>query len=102
VLYVVGDARGGSRFGFAYGTLTTHAESGEELFEVFLDPRTHDVMYRIRATSWAQAPLAYLGQPMVRLLQARFRRDSCAAMRRATSRTVAVPRTAKSRYPPRQ
>ena len=33
-----------ARFGFAYGTLTNHAESGEELFEVFLDPATGDVI----------------------------------------------------------
>jgi uncharacterized protein (UPF0548 family) len=83
VLYCVGDPVTGSRFGYAYGTLTSHAESGEELFEVFLDRHTDDVIYRIRATSWAQAPLARVGQPIVRLLQARFRRDSTAAMQRA-------------------
>jgi len=69
--------------GFAYGTLTNHAEAGEELFEVFLDPQTDQVMYRIRAVSWPQVMLARLGQPIVRLLQARFRRDSAAAMKRA-------------------
>ena len=72
------------RFGYAYGTLTNHAESGEELFEVFVDPETGDVMYRIRAVSWPQATLARLGQPIVRVLQARFRRHSAAAMARAT------------------
>jgi uncharacterized protein (UPF0548 family) len=84
VLYCVGGAGGQARFGFAYGTLTNHAESGEELFEVFVDSRTGDVMYRIRAVSRPQAMLARLGQPIVRLLQARFRRDSAAAMKRAT------------------
>jgi uncharacterized protein (UPF0548 family) len=83
VLYGVGGADNRERFGFAYGTLTNHAESGEELFEVFIDPRTDEVMYRIRATSWAQAALARVGQPIVRLLQARFRRDSAAVMKRA-------------------
>ena len=39
VLYSVGGLDDAARFGFAYGTLTNHAESGEELFEVFLDPR---------------------------------------------------------------
>ena len=53
VLYHVDDA--GRRFGFAYGTLTNHAESGEEWFEVFLDPATGDVNYRIRAMSWPQS-----------------------------------------------
>jgi uncharacterized protein (UPF0548 family) len=74
-----------ARFGVAYGTLTTHAEAGEELFEVFIDPRTANVVYRIRATSWPQAMLARVGQPIVRVLQARFREHSAAAMTRATS-----------------
>jgi len=80
VLYTVG---GDGRFGFAYGTLTNHAESGEELFEVRLDPENDDVTYRIRATSRPQAVLARIGQPIVRRLQARFRRDSASAMKRA-------------------
>jgi uncharacterized protein (UPF0548 family) len=80
VLYRVEDD---GRFGFAYGTLTNHAESGEELFDVCLDPQTDDVTYTIRATSRPQAALARIGQPLVRALQARFRRDSAAAMKRA-------------------
>jgi uncharacterized protein (UPF0548 family) len=39
VLYHVGESDGHAAFGFAYGTLTNHAESGEELFEVFLQAR---------------------------------------------------------------
>lgn len=77
-------ARTTPTFGFAYGTLTNHAESGEELFEVFVDEPSGDVMYRIRAVSWPQSVLAHVGQPIVRLLQARFRLDSAAAMKRAT------------------
>ena len=80
VVYSVADE---SRFGFAYGTLTNHAESGEELFEVFLEPGTDEVKFRIRAISWPQAPLARVGHPVVRVLQARFRAHSVAAMRRA-------------------
>ena len=68
----------------SYGTLTNHAEAGEELFEVFIDPQTDEVKYRIRATSWPRATLARLGQPIVRALQARFRSHSLAAMKRAT------------------
>lgn len=83
VLYRVGSPEQ-RRFGYAYGTLTNHAESGEELFEVFMDPVTGDVMYRIRAVSWPRAALAHLGQPIVRSLQARFRTHSAAAMERAT------------------
>jgi uncharacterized protein (UPF0548 family) len=51
VLYHLDRSDDVARFGFGYGTLTNHAEAGEELFEVFLDPRTDAVMYRIRATS---------------------------------------------------
>lgn len=69
------------RFGFAYGTLTNHAEAGEELFEVFVDAETGAVMYRIRAVSWPRAALARIGRPFVRQLQARFRRHSAAAMK---------------------
>lgn len=72
-------------FGFAYGTVTNHAESGEEIFSVFLDSRTGAVSYQIRAVSRPQAPLARLGYPFARLLQARFRRDSAAAMQRAVA-----------------
>ncbi len=87
VLYSVGGMDDVARFGFAYGTLTNHAESGEELFEVFIDPQTEEVIYRIRAISWPQATLARVGQPIVRVLQERFRRESAAAMKRATSCT---------------
>jgi len=84
VLYSVGSPGDVARFGFAYGTLTNHAESGEELFEVFIDPGTEEVVYRIRATSWPQATLARVGQPIVRVLQKRFREQSAAAMKHAT------------------
>jgi uncharacterized protein (UPF0548 family) len=84
VLYTVG-SRDDARFGFAYGTLTNHAEAGEEIFEVFVDPETDAVVYRIRATSRPRAAVARVGQPIVRLLQARFRRHSAAAMKLATS-----------------
>ena len=84
VVYGAGSPTDGTRFGYAYGTLTNHAEAGEELFEVFIDPATEVVSYQIRATSWPRATLAKLGQPIVRALQARFRSQSAAAMERAT------------------
>jgi uncharacterized protein (UPF0548 family) len=85
VVYPIGCSQTAGRFGFAYGTLTNHAESGEEIFEVFVDPRSGNVMYRIRAISWPQVALTRVGQPIVRMLQARFRRDSAAAIKRAMS-----------------
>jgi len=69
--------------GFAYGTLTNHAETGEEIFQISRDPVTDDVKYTIRAVSRPRAALARLGSPLARRLQARFRRDSVLAIRRA-------------------
>jgi uncharacterized protein (UPF0548 family) len=89
VLYTSGQDAERMTSGFAYGTLTNHAESGEELFEVFLDPQSDAVIYRIRAVSRAQSLITWIGHPIVRILQARFRRDSAAAMTRAVRRGVA-------------
>jgi uncharacterized protein (UPF0548 family) len=76
-------APGETTYGFAYGTLTNHAESGEELFQVSFRPESGDVLYHIRAVSKPRAALARLGYPFTRALQARFRRDSARALRRA-------------------
>jgi uncharacterized protein (UPF0548 family) len=70
-------------FGFAYGTLTNHAECGEEIFKVSISPDTGDVSYEIQAASHPRAVLVWLGYPVARQLQARFRRDSSNAMRNA-------------------
>jgi uncharacterized protein (UPF0548 family) len=83
IVYSVGD--GESSFGFAYGTLTNHAEMGEEIFEISLNPESEQVIYRIRAVSKPRAILARIGYPYTRLCQARFRRDSIAAMKRAVA-----------------
>jgi uncharacterized protein (UPF0548 family) len=80
IVYSVGD--GQTSFGFAYGTLTNHAEMGEEIFEVSMT-ESDDVTYRIRAASRPRAFLARIGYPYTRISQARFRRDSIAAMKRA-------------------
>ena len=82
VVYSIGNP-GDTTFGFAYGTLANHAEAGEEIFQVSFRPDTGDVTYLIRAASRPRLALARLGYPVVRLLQARFRRDSTRALRRA-------------------
>jgi uncharacterized protein (UPF0548 family) len=68
------------RFGFAYGTLADHAESGEELFVIELDESDGTVWYAIRAVSKPQAVLARLASPVSRRLQERFRIASAGAM----------------------
>lgn len=84
VVYSIGGTNQ-TEFGFAYGTLTNHAETGEELFKVAFDPGSGDVTYVIRAVSKPRSPLARLGYPVVRSLQARFRDDSGRMMRVAVS-----------------
>jgi uncharacterized protein (UPF0548 family) len=86
VLYRLEPSATETRFGFAYGTLTNHAEAGEEIFEVSFDPVSGIVAYGIRAVSRPRAALARIGRPVTRLLQRRFRRDSLIAMSRATLR----------------
>ena len=68
-----------SRFGFAYGTLPHHAETGEERFLVEQSP-DGSVWYDILAFSRPRHPLAKLGYPIVRRLQKQFGRESAAAM----------------------
>lgn len=68
-----------SRYGFAYGTLREHAETGEELFVICADDHER-VTYMIRAVSKPRASLAKLGRPISRRIQARFRKASGEAM----------------------
>lgn len=63
------------QFGFAYGTLTNHAEEGEELFLVSRDEEGQ-VFFELKAFSLPHHPLAKLGKPVVRRLQKRFARDA--------------------------
>lgn len=73
----------GHEFGFGYGTLTNHAEEGEEIFSLRFDEASGAVTYAIRAASKPRAALARIGYPVTRAFQARFRRDSPAALARA-------------------
>jgi uncharacterized protein (UPF0548 family) len=79
IVYVIDES---GRYGFAYGTLPTHAEIGEERFTVELNSSDESVWYDIFAFSRPR-PLVRLANPVARRLQKRFARDSMAAMRRA-------------------
>jgi len=85
VVYVVDETGPACRFGFAYGTLPGHAESGEERFLVEWDRADDSVWYDILAFSRPRHPLARLGYPLTRRTQRRFARDSAAAMLRAVA-----------------
>ncbi len=79
IVYVIDEQ---NRFGFAYGTLAEHAESGEERFLVEVDPESGNVFYDIFAFSKPNHLLAKLGYPITRRFQKRFAQQSMTAMRR--------------------
>lgn len=85
IVYVVDRDGPICRYGFAYGTLAEHAESGEERFTVEWDRSEDSVWYIILAFSLPQKTLARLGYPLSRMLQRRFADASKAAMVAATS-----------------
>ena len=70
------------RFGFAFGTLPSHVECGEERFLVEWDRNDDNVWYDILAFSRPKFWVCRLGQPLVRRLQRKFARDSVAALQR--------------------
>jgi uncharacterized protein (UPF0548 family) len=83
IVYVVDETGPVSKFGFAYGTLPGHVESGEERFLVEWDRGGDAVWYDILAFSRPNHIFTRLGDPVVRRLQKRFGRDSAASMLRA-------------------
>lgn len=80
IAYVIDEP---GRFGFAYGTLTEHAEIGEERFTVEFDPATGEVWYDVFAFSRPGHSLVRLGYFYARFRQKSFAQASKAAMKRA-------------------
>jgi uncharacterized protein (UPF0548 family) len=72
-----------ARFGFAYGTLPTHAMSGEECFTVEWQRADDSVWYNQAAFSRPEHWWGYLGYAFVRKKQRLFRQLSAKAMQRA-------------------
>jgi uncharacterized protein (UPF0548 family) len=83
VVYLINEDGPVKKFGFAYGTLASHVECGEERFTVELHEMDDSVWYDILAFSRPNQFLVRLGRPVARLLQERFARDSLAAMAKA-------------------
>ena len=83
IVYIVDEEGPIKRFGFAYGTLAEHAESGEERFTIEWDRNNNEVWYDILAFSRPRNMFAKLGYPLSRLLQKRFAEGSKAAMVKA-------------------
>jgi uncharacterized protein (UPF0548 family) len=89
IVYTIDERGAAWRFGFAYGTLEQHAESGEERFTVEWRRDDDSVRYDIVAFSRPAHRIARLGRPFARHVQRRFARDSLAAMTAAVSGDVA-------------
>ena len=82
VVYVTSEP---DRAGFAYGTLPAHPERGEEAFHL---AREGDrLVFRVRAFSRPRHPLARLGAPVSRVLQARMNQAYLMTMRQAAGVT---------------
>jgi len=69
-----------NRFGFAYGTLTEHAEQGEEAFWIEMD-KDEQVTYHIKAFSKPKFWMARLAYPLTRMYQRKFARASLTQMK---------------------
>lgn len=85
IVYVIDEEGPVKRFGFAYGTLAEHAESGEERFTIEWNRDDDKVWYDILAFSRPRRTLAKLGYPLSRLLQRRFAEGSKTSMVEAAS-----------------
>lgn len=83
IVYLIEEQGEIEKYGFAYGTLTAHAEQGEERFTVEFHHSTGEVWYDLFAFSKPGHILAKLGYPLSRRLQKKFAVESKEAMRRA-------------------
>lgn len=80
------DGDGTRRFGFAYGTIGSHAERGEERFVVHLDARTGLVTGSVLAVSRPGRWFTWVGLPLARRVQHRFKPEVLAALAGAVRR----------------
>ena len=83
IVYVVDEVGPITRFGFAYGTLPGHVESGEERFLIEWNRSDDGVWYDILAFSRPNYFVTKLAYPLVRCFQKKFASDSAAAMLKA-------------------
>ena len=96
IVYAVDESGPLTRFGFAYGTLPGHVETGEERFLIEWDRNADLVCYDILAFSRPNHFLTRAGRRWVRQKQKRFGRDSAAAMFRAVNPSSAFPEIVQS------
>lgn len=80
IVYLVEEDGLIGRYGFAYGTLSEHVESGEERFVVEWNREDDSVWYDLFSFAKGNSPVVKIGYPIRRMLQRRFARDSMQAM----------------------
>jgi uncharacterized protein (UPF0548 family) len=85
VVYVMNEDGPIVKFGFAYGTLKTHVERGEERFTVEWHRHHDSVWYDILAFSRPNKTIVKFGSRYVRTLQKRFAKDSLKVMTEVVS-----------------
>jgi uncharacterized protein (UPF0548 family) len=83
IVYVLEEQGSVEKYGFAYGTLPEHGETGEERFSVEWNREDDSVWYDLSAFSRPHYPMAGIGYPVGRMLQRRFAVESKTAMVRA-------------------
>lgn len=87
IVYVIDELAPSRRFGFAYGTLPAHVETGEECFCVE-QHADGSVWYDLCAFSRPRFWPVRLAKPLARGLQRRFARESLRAMQQAVATKV--------------
>lgn len=85
IVYTIEESGEIEKFGFAYGTLPVHAESGEERFSVEWNHKDDSVWYDLLAFSKPNYLIVKLGHPVCRMLQKQFAKESKQAMLLATN-----------------
>jgi uncharacterized protein (UPF0548 family) len=80
VVYVVNEDGPVKKYGFAYGTLPGHPETGEERFTIEWHDADNSVWYDLLAFSKPGNLLVTIGYPLTRALQKKFVKDSQRAM----------------------
>jgi len=96
IIYVVDESGPICKFGFAYGTLPGHVESGEERFLIEWNLHDNSVWYDIVAFSRPNHFWARLGYPVVHRMQKKFGRDSAVSMFRAVNVPTVPPQVCQS------
>jgi uncharacterized protein (UPF0548 family) len=87
IVYIIDEDGSTKRFGFAYGTLWEHAESGEERFAVEWRRDKDEIWYDLLAFSRPRNMAVRFAYPLSRKLRGSFAKSSKLAMLRATETT---------------